>query len=277
MAGSLLVVGTGVRPLGQVTVEGLNAIRKSDVLLYAVADPVTERWLLTMKPDARSLTRHYASGKHRVDTYNEMVEAILTEVRAGHRVCAAFYGHPGVFVNPAHWAVEAARAEGFFAEMLPGVSAEDNMIADLGFDPARGGCHSYEASEFIARPRVVDTTVHLILWQVGCIGVLGAPVDLTDFDGPRPKALPEESRRSAERARRNLGLLMKILLQDYPPSHPVVIYEAADLPAARPRIDPIALADLDRSFPSSKSTLYVRATEHKPQDAARARALWGRE
>ena len=65
-----------------------------------------------------------------------MAEAILEPVRAGKRVCAAFYGHPGVFVLPSHDAISRARAEGFEATMLPGVSAEDCLVADLGVDPA---------------------------------------------------------------------------------------------------------------------------------------------
>ena len=41
----------------------------------------------------------YAEGKSRQDTYREMVGLMLAEVRAGKRVCGAFYGHPGVFAD----------------------------------------------------------------------------------------------------------------------------------------------------------------------------------
>src|SRR5437773_2103233 len=77
-----------------------------------------------------------APGKPRRETYAEMVEELLAPVRAGHNVCAAFYGHPGVFVNPGHEAIRRARAEGFPARMLPAVSALDCLVADLGIDPA---------------------------------------------------------------------------------------------------------------------------------------------
>jgi len=52
-----------------------------------------------------------------------MVERTVTFVRWGLNVCAVFYGHPGVFADPAHNAIRLARREGFRALMLPGISA----------------------------------------------------------------------------------------------------------------------------------------------------------
>ena len=68
--------------------------------------------------------------------YARIVGDILDAVRGGASVCAAFYGHPGIFVTPSHDAVRRARAEGYPARMLPAVSAVDCLFADLGVDPA---------------------------------------------------------------------------------------------------------------------------------------------
>ena len=54
--------------------------------------------------------------------------------------------------------------------MIPSLSAEDCLFADLGFDPAAQGCVNYEASYFIIYEKKPDTTVGLILWQIGVIG-----------------------------------------------------------------------------------------------------------
>ena len=74
---------------------------------------------------------------------------MLAEVRAGRRVCGAFYGHPGVFTRVPNKAIAQARAEGFEAHMEAGVSAEDCLYADLGIDPGEVGCQQYEASQFM--------------------------------------------------------------------------------------------------------------------------------
>jgi hypothetical protein len=100
---------------------------------------------------------------------------MLKEVRAGLDVVGVFYGHPGVFVNPSHRALTIAREEGYRARMLPGVSAEDCLFADLLIDPANPGCITYEASDFLLRDRPVSLYSHMVLFQVGCVGV-------TDFD-----------------------------------------------------------------------------------------------
>src|SRR5581483_10712284 len=141
--------------------------------------------------------------------YEALVEEILAHVRHGFKVCAAFYGHPGEFVAPSHEAVRRARAEGFRARMLPGVSAEDCLFADLGVDPARFGCQSYEATEFLVHGRSVDPTAALVLWQLGTVGNAAAA----------ESAAPV-----------GLAVLVDVLLESYPPEHAVVVYEASPYP-----------------------------------------------
>ena len=99
-------------------------------MLHLVPDPVTRSWIERCNPRSRSLHGLYAPGKRRSDTYAEMVSELLEPVRAGREVCAAFYGHPGVFARPGHEAIRLARDEGFPARMLPAVSALDCLVAD---------------------------------------------------------------------------------------------------------------------------------------------------
>src|SRR5688572_16994751 len=109
--GRLTVVGTGVTFGAHVTQEARDAIERAEEVLYLVADPVTERWLEWLKPNAMSLRGCYAPEKPRGQTYAEMVDEIVTRVREGRDVCAVFYGHPGVFVYPAHEAMAELREE----------------------------------------------------------------------------------------------------------------------------------------------------------------------
>jgi uncharacterized protein YabN with tetrapyrrole methylase and pyrophosphatase domain len=122
-----------------VTPESASAIERADEVLYLVTQPLTAQWIERANPRSRSLHGLYESGKPRRETYAEMVDELLAPVRAGLGVCAAFYGHPGVFVNPGHEAIRRARAEGYRARMLPAVSALDCLVADLGIDPAATG------------------------------------------------------------------------------------------------------------------------------------------
>ncbi|HEX9941275.1 MAG TPA: SAM-dependent methyltransferase [Thermoanaerobaculia bacterium] len=240
--GSLTVVGTGIRSVGQLTVEAIAHIQSAERVFYLVAEPVAEEVIHRLNPaGARSLAGLYGEGKPRRETYRQMVESILTSVRHGRRTCAVFYGHPGVFVDPAHEAVRSARKEGFAARMLPGVSAEDCLFADLGLDPATAGCQSYEATDFLVNRRQADPSSHLVLWQVGVLG---------------DRAFSLEVRESSP-----LDLLIHRLSEVYPRHHQVCVYEAAVLPACEPVVRWTELAGLERRHLSIVSTLYVPPAE----------------
>ena len=99
------------------------------------------------------------------------LQVMLREVRKDHHVLGIFYGHPGVFVSPSHRALALARSEGYKAKMLPGISAEDYMFADLEFDPCVYGCMTCEATEFLLRNRSLNPSTHNIIWQVGSVGI----------------------------------------------------------------------------------------------------------
>src|SRR5207248_894254 len=110
--GSLVVVGTGIRTVGHLTVEAIAWMKAADKLLYLVADPIAQELVHRFNPRrAESLQRYYGENKQRLDSYNHMVKRVMSCVRRGMRTCVAFYGHPGVFVYPSHEAIRLARKE----------------------------------------------------------------------------------------------------------------------------------------------------------------------
>jgi len=212
-------------------------VKKAEKLFY-VCDAVTAKWLSGLNKTAESLEDCYAEGKDRQRTYNEMTARIMKAVQAGQDVCAAFYGHPGVLVNSGHQALRRARMEGFEARMLPGISAQDCLIADLGFDPLEG-CQSYEATDFVMRKRRFDTTAFLILWQIAAIGVGTYSLNPGNWSPG------------------GLELLVRILLESYPRNHRVVVYRAVPYPMRGPEIQRIPLRRLTEARITPESTLLI--------------------
>jgi precorrin-3B methylase len=135
LQGSLACVGLGMMLGAHLSPRSRSHIEQADVVFALVSDPLVELWVQEMRPETRSLQPYYIEGRPRTQGYREMVDAMLVQVRAGHRVCGVFYGHPGVFAQVPHHAIQAARTEGFDAVMEPGISAEDCLYADLGIDP----------------------------------------------------------------------------------------------------------------------------------------------
>lgn len=253
--GSLCAVGVGIRAPSQTTKEATDRIEGADKVFALVADPVTEYWLKKLNPNTESLADLYAAGKRRSQTYEEMVERILAAVRGGSSVSAVSYGHPGVAAYPLHESVRRARAEGFRAEMLAAVSAEDCLFADLGIDPVHGGCRSYEATDFLVYGRGADPASNLILWQIGAIAELSF----------KPQNIVWNPH--------GLAVLTETLLQTYPAHHEVIVYEAARFPACLPKIERTALRDLPNAVVTPLSTLFVPPAVDAPIDEGMVRRL----
>jgi siroheme synthase len=254
--GRLACVGVGMLLGGHVSPRAQAEITAADVVFAVVSDPLVELWLREMHPDVRSLQSLYAEGKSRHRTYDEMIERVMGEVRAGRRVCAVFYGHPGVFARMPHRAIALARAEGFAALMEPGISAEDCLYADLGIDPGEYGCQHYEASQFLLYRRHIDPSAYLILWQVSLAG--------------------DHSHRRYATGPAHRALLVERLLETYRDDHPVTVYEAATLAIQSPRMDALrldALADADLRLQSTLVVPPAQPMRHDEAMRARMAAL----
>lgn len=236
-SGALVVVGTGILPIGHCSAEANRAIAGADVVFAQAGDDFALHWLRGVNPNTVSLASLYSRASDRAIAYEAMVDAIMAEVRRGRRVCAVFYGHPGVFVTPSSRALTLARSEGFEAWMLPAISAEDCLFADLELDPAVNGCQTFEARDFLLNQRIFDPSAELILWQIAVVG--------GDQSG------------GSVWGREGIKDLSEVLMETYPPDHLVVLYRAATLPTLPPTIERLPLRALAEGDIDQASTLYV--------------------
>lgn len=236
--GSLVVVGTGISVAGQMTLITQNHIRQADIVYVAIPNKPGIEFIKSLNSNTHTLTDLYKIDKSRVQTYRQMCERIVSSVKSGLKVCAAFYGHPGVFVNPSHRVIEELKQEGFSVKMEPGISAEDCLIADLGIDPAEYGCQSYEATQFLFRKYTLDPYMTQIIWQIWGVG-----------DHTFKSTLTHENK--------GLSLLTEQLLKSYPGDHRVIVYEAKTSPLFASRIEDIALVNLPSAELTAISTLVI--------------------
>lgn len=246
--GQLVVVGSGIRPITDLSIGARERIVAADVVIYCVADPITELYLHQLNPNSKSLYGLYGNDKPRIDTYREMVEAMLKPLREGKRVCAVFYGHPGIFAWAPHQAISAARRSGLRAEMTPAISAQDWLFADLGLDPSSAGLQTVDATDLLIRNRRLDPSMHVLIWQAECVGDDGF-----NFGGYR---------------RHNFPILVEYLRRTYPAEHTVVIYDASTYPHLPPIISTRTLDTVRAENLSGISTLYLPPAESPGVDSA---------
>ncbi len=231
------MIGVGYLAAAHVTSETLALIRGAGRLFFLVDDPVIEQWLLALNPTAMSLADGAIEGTPLRDCCRNMAKQVMSAVRDCVNICVVFSGHPGIAVDPAHEILRRAKAEGHQAKMFPAVSALDCIFADLGIDPAHG-CQFFEAETLIEMNYRLDPTSSLILFQPGVIGV---------------------QRHTTPIAVSTTGIrrLTRLLQKYYPSPHEVIVYEAASLPIAPPRIERAALRLLPKLTLTPISTLYV--------------------
>ncbi len=244
--GRLIIVGTGIRTTGQLTVEAIAWMKAADVLFHVVADPVALEVISLLRTDQTiDLREYYAEGKLRRESYEDMADAIAAKVAEGYVVCVALYGHPGVFARVPYLAIERVRAQGNPAQMLPAVSAEDCLYAELLVDPGMG-CAQYEATNFLQHNHVADPTIHLLLWQIGMLG------DWTHRESRDPE--------------RNMALLVEKLSRWYPLDHRVTVYQASVHLDTPPRADEVALSELPRAWVGASCTLHIPPAQQFVRD-----------
>jgi hypothetical protein len=128
--------------------------------------------------------------------------------------------------------------------MLPGVSAEGCLVADLGVDPGQLGWQSYDATDFLVHGRRPDASAGLILWQIGVVG---------------------NARYSPAPDRAHLPLLIGYLRRFYPADHTIVLYEASPYPVAPHAAVHVPLGDVSPEHVRPMTTMYVPpATAPRP-------------
>ena len=246
--GELTIIGSGIETVG-FTTRDEALIQSADKVFYCVADPATVVWLKARRPDAYDLYVLYDDTKVRYVTYMQMTEAMLYYVRQGQKVLGIYYGHPGIFVLSSHRAIKIARREGYRATMRASVSALDTLCADLGVDPSQPGMQTFEATDMLIRTRQPDTSLHVVLWQVGLIGELGY--------------------RRGGYMNSNFSVLIEYLQRFYGDDYPVTNYIGSRYPGIEPTTTVYTLTQLHdpevQSQVTGISTFYLA-----PQRAATA-------
>ena len=129
--------------------------------------------------------------------------------------------------------------------MLPAVSSEDCLFADLGIDPADRGWQSFDATDFLVRGYEPDPAAALVLWQVDALGKADSS----------PAQEPDSLRILGER----LGEL-------YPPEHELVFYLASTYPIADAHVERVRLDRLAALKEAPAPTLYIAPARRRPND-----------
>lgn len=250
---SLTIIGSGIKFMSHMTVEAKACIEKASKLLYLVNEPAIQKWLHHCNAHAESLEAAYTKYSLRTDTYQAITQSILSALKNNQHVCIVLEGHPVVFAKPALDAALIAKRAGIETNILPGISAEDYLFAELMIDPGTCGCQSYDATDFLIYHRAFDGCSHLILWQIGVIGMLS-----NDQHYDYKKAIE---------------ILINYLAIHYFPDHEIILFEGSQYPHIPSNIKKILLKELINASISRITTLYIPPIQKSVADLTMLKKL----
>jgi tetrapyrrole methylase family protein / MazG family protein len=219
------IAGLGLQTLTQVTREVEQAIRASQEVLFLDTGVATRRYLESICPRVTSLYEEsYSQDAWRVNAYEHMAARVLEAALDHPPVTFAIHGHPLVAATPPFLVMQLAKALDLNVTVLPGISALDNVLADLRLDPVAGGIQMYEATDLLLRRRPLQADVPAIIWQIG----------------PLETCLHSMARSRPERFARFVAHLQ----QFYPARHEVIAIYCSPHPLMPPHILRFALQDM---------------------------------
>lgn len=234
----LSVVGLGLRCPEQTSERCLQALREAD-RVFLISDNLEKQdWLRQLNPHFYNLMTHYATGKPRRDTYQEMADQVLESLNAGEHAALVSYGHPLVFCDPSRLAIEQTAQAGYSVEILPGVSSIDCLLADLRVDVQNYGLQIYEGHDLLLHGLVLDPGCSQIIFQVPSLG--------DNTGGWIPGRFRGFIRALGER-----------LIEVFGEEHEVVLYFGSNSPERPTRADRCRLKELYQAEMISEYTLWV--------------------
>ena len=242
------IISSGIRSIHDLTLEARNVLSDSDIVFYLFSDLFSINYIRSISKKSVNLKQFYKSNKKLNETYQNIVDVVMSAASNSVNVSVIFYGHAGVFCKPSHEIKRRAILNNLKFRFLPGISAEDCMVADLGYDPGEGS-QVFEASSLLFNQQKLDVNIHNVIYQIGVIE-------------------KEEQTYNLHTKYQYLNDFFNYLLSFYPETHLVTNYIASPFYFQTSTIHTFFLKDgfkienLEKI--SGNSTLYIPPIQLKP-------------
>ncbi len=221
------IIGLGISGGDHLTLEALKALKSCDVI-FAPKGALPPA-LLGLAADFRDTSALY----HQDDTERLLAEAALAEAARSVAVCTV--GHPLIFDKPAAFLMEACRRRGVPCRVLPGVSAVDAVLCELGFAADQEGFQARQAAHLPGSK--LDASLPLFIFRCNALA-----------------ARPDLRRR-----------FIAALRKPYPPGHRASFVESAHVPKRPSSVRSFPLKDLEGELAAAppEATLFVPPLKKK--------------
>ncbi len=241
---NLRIVGTGIKPDSQITLQGIRHIKDSKKCLSLVSSVAfSDELKATQIEDIRAL---YIDGACDEENYLRITNKVLKELRASQDISLLVPGHPRVGVTLTQWLEKVAKEESINLLISEGISSFDTMINDLGRDPLEKGSVIIDANRLLLFDYPIIPELDHYIYHICSIGTA-----LTHFKDP-----------SIGNA---IDLLRDKLIQTFPAEHRAVLISSSEVDGKLSFQREFMIKDLSSilSGVTFASSLYIPGTRPK--------------
>lgn len=233
---NICILGSGIKSIAHLSYESQLYIKKADVVLYLLNEPIMEEYIKENSNISYDLSKIYYSTENRQECYQKIVDFVIGTIDEYENICTIFYGHPLFCVNPAQKIIELASKKDINIISCPAISSIDCMFSDLNIDPAEYGMQIYMAQDLLNREINISTKSYLTILQAGFINEKG---------------------HVHKTINREFDSLKSYLRKFYTPNQTCIIYEATLYEGVNSIIQSVILDDLSKDMISSLTTLIL--------------------
>ncbi len=244
---TLYIIGRGIDPSAHLTIEGIQALQKSEVV-YGI-EPEKQTWIeLAAKydiPEVTDITQLYRCGSEDQKNYSNFIDFIKEKFHTKSNIALLIAGHPRLGVTFAQ-TINKKIGNDIKIKFIANVSSFDIMINDLSLDPLEQGSCLVDANRLLLFNYHLETSINYFVYHICSVGTKRLNFDDSLKDN-------------------QLSLLRDYFLKFY--SHNKIVYfcKAANGPNEQGCYTPVVLSELidKASIINFGTSLYIPAENPK--------------
>lgn len=202
-------IGLGVKTIRQLTLEALDVLNKSNLILYLGTNPksdISEISKITGR-EVQNIFSLYKSGDVDTINYKRLFDAVLSAVNVKKEISVVVHGHPRVGVSLVQM---LERLTSIQVNVLAGISSFDAMINDLKRDPIEKGSMILDSNRHLLYEYHLDNRIDHYFYHICSVGTTRVHLHDSKKDN-------------------KLALLKESLLKFFPHNHVVSLVSSATL------------------------------------------------
>jgi hypothetical protein len=170
--GSIHVLGSGIRSVGQITLESNYLLHQMDKVFHCEHGGNLCEYIASTGAIEIPLSHLCSDFKSRANAYQEICDTIVASAADGLKCAYLAPGNP-IFLNTVVLKLKDATSRlGIPFFVYAGVSSIDTLLTDLSLPIEMTGLQCFEATHFVRMRPAIDKRVPLFLFQPGLVDAL---------------------------------------------------------------------------------------------------------